>query len=47
MTWAGLGTILGEGQEAVVRAQMRSSDFLPKDSVQRDCRLAMCARYSQ
>ena len=43
----GLGTSLGEMEEKVVRTHMRSSDFQSGDSVQRDCRLIMCARHSQ
>lgn len=47
MTWAGLGTGLGEGEEVVVRAQMRSSDFHSRDSVQKDHLLDVCAGYAQ
>lgn len=37
----------GEGEEVTVRAQMRNSDFHSRDSVQRDCKLTMCARHPQ
>ena len=43
--WA--GHLWGEGEEVVVRAQMRSSDFRSRDSVQKDRLLAVCSGYAQ